>query len=130
MCPTLRKLDPAVKQETQYIACWVMIFSVLMQAVFLLLGHWDYTVLLGNVLSASAAILNFLLLGITVQRAVAKDEKDARALIKFSQTYRLLGLLAIAVIGFVVPVFHTVAVLIPLLFPRVAIAFRPLFKKD
>ena len=124
------KLDPTVKQETRYIASLVLIFSVLMQAVFLLIGKWDYTVLLGNVLSAAAAITNFLLLGLTVQRAVTKDEKDARSLIKLSQTYRLLGLLVVAVIGFALPVFHPLAVIIPLLFPRIAIAMRPLFKKD
>ena len=124
------KLDPTVRQETVYIASLVLIFSVLMQAVFLLIGKWDYTVLLGNVLSAVAAVGNFLLLGLTVQRAVAKEEKDARQLMKLSQTYRLLGLLVVAVIGFALPVFHPLAVVIPLLFPRVAIAMRPLFKKD
>ncbi len=124
------KLDPTVKQETAYIAALVFLFSILMQAVFLMLGKWDYTVLLGNVLSGVAAIGNFLLLGVTVQRAVTKEEKDARQLMKFSQTYRLLGLLAVAVIGFALPVFHPLAVIIPLLFPRVAIAMRPLFKRD
>ncbi len=124
------KLDPTVKQETQYIAGFVLLLSLLMQAVFLLIGKWDYTVLLGNVLSAAAAIANFLLLGLTVQRAVTKDEKDARSLMKLSQTYRLLGLLVIAVIGFAVPIFHPLAVVLPLLFPRIAIAVRPLFKKD
>lgn len=124
------KLDPTVRQESAYIASLVLILSILMQAVFLLIGKWDYSVLLGNVLSAAAAIGNFLLLGLTVQRAVTKDEKDARQLMKLSQTYRLLGLLVVAVIGFALPVFHPLAVVIPLLFPRIAIAMRPLFKKD
>ncbi len=124
------KLDPTVKQETTYITYTVILLSVLMQAVFLLIGKWDYTVLLGNLLSGSAAVGNFLLLGLTVQRAVTKEEKDARTLMKLSQTYRLLGLLVIAIIGFAAPVFHPIAVVLPLLFPRVAIAMRPLFKKD
>ena len=124
------KLDPTVRQESAYIASLVLILSILMQAVFLLIGKWDYSVLLGNVLSAAAAIGNFLLLGLTVQRAVTKDEKDARQLMKLSQTYRLLGLLVVAVIGFALPLFHPLAVVIPLLFPRIAIAMRPLFKKD
>ena len=64
------KLDPTVKQETAYIAALVFLFSILMQAVFLMLGKWD------------------------------------------------------------LPVFHPLAVIIPLLFPRVAIAMRPLFKRD
>ena len=38
-----------------------------MQAAFLVSGFWDYTVLLGNLLSAAAAVLNFFLLGILHQ---------------------------------------------------------------
>lgn len=136
MCAILRKIDPVVKQETIYIAVWVIVLSIVMQAVFWAVDFfhpdfaWDYTVLLGNLLSAVAAIGNFFLLGMTVQNAVTKDEKDARNYIKFSQTTRFFGQLAVALIGLLVPCFHPLAVIIPLLFPRVAIMFRPLFKKD
>ncbi len=124
------KLEPAVRQETRYIALWVVIFSLLLQAVFLLMGRWNYTVLLGNLLSALAAIGNFLLMGITVQKAVTREEKEAKNLIKASQGLRMVGLLAVAAIGLALPaVFQIWAVLIPLLFPRLAIAIRPLFIK-
>lgn len=119
------KIDPAVKKETLYIAVWVLIFSALMQAVFLLVGHWDYTVLCGNVLGGGVAVLNFFLMGLGVQKAVTQDEKAARNTVRLSQTGRLMMLLGFAIVGLVVPVFHTVAVLVPLLFPRVAIALRP-----
>ena len=62
------KLDKVIKKETAFIALWVIIFSVMTQAVFLIIGKWDYTVLLGNVLSAGAGILNFFLMGISVQK--------------------------------------------------------------
>lgn len=119
------KIDPAVKKETLYIAVWVLIFSALMQAVFLAIGYWDYTVLCGNALGGFAAVLNFFLMGLGVQKAVTQEEKAARATIRLSQTGRLMMLLVFAVVGLVVPVFHTVAVIVPLLFPRVAIALRP-----
>ena len=41
----------------------------------------------------------------------------------------MLGLFVVAVIGVVLPCFDSLAVLIPLLFPRVAIAIRPLWDR-
>lgn len=121
----MAKIDNAVKTETVYIAVWTLILSALMQAVFLLIGHWDYTVLCGNVLGGGAAVLNFFLMGLGVQKAVTQDEQTARSTVKLSQTVRLMMMLVFAVIGLIVPIFHTVAVLVPMLFPRVAIALRP-----
>lgn len=122
-----------MRRETIYIALWVIIFSVLMQAVYLIVsfwipGFWNYTVLLGNLLGAAAAVLNFLLMGITVQKALLREEKDAKNLLRMSQTYRMFGLIAVAVIGIAAPCFDMWSVVIPLLFPRVAVAIRPLFK--
>lgn len=126
----MKKVDPTVWKETGYIAVWMLIFSALMQAVFLIIGKWDYTVLLGNLLSGAVSVLNFFLLGLTVQNALQKEEKEAKNVLKLSQTYRLLLLLVAAILGAVLPCFHLWAVLIPMLFPRVAIALRPLFGKQ
>lgn len=125
----MKKIDAVVIKETQYIALWTLLLSVLMQAVFLVIGKWDVTVLFGNLLSGAAAVLNFLFMGIGIQKAVEKEEKEAKNAIKLSQAYRLLFLVIVAVLGAVLPCFHLWASLIPLLFPRIAIALRPLFDK-
>ena len=125
----MTKLDPTVKKETGYIGAWVIIFSAILQAVFLVIGKWNYTVLLGNLLSGATAIFNFLLMGITVQKAVLKEEKEAKTAIKASQALRTFLLFAVAALGVLLPCFNTWTVIIPLLFPRIAIAFRPLFDK-
>lgn len=125
----MKKIDPIVKKETKYIAQWVLVLSVLVQAVFLVIGKWDYTVLLGNILSGIASVLNFFLMGLTVQNSLEKDEKEAKNSIKVSQMYRFLFLIAIAIIGVVLPCFSIWTTIIPFFFPRVAIAFRPLFDK-
>jgi len=65
-------------------------------------------------------------MGITVQSAVMKDEKEASMAMKASQSMRSIMLLIVAVLGIVIPVFNAVAVIIPLFFPRIAIAFVPL----
>ena len=125
----MKKIDGVVLKETRYIAVWVLILSADMQAVFLIGGWWDYTVLLGNILTGIAGVLNFLLMGITVQKAVEKEEKAARAAMKVSQMYRTLFMLVVVIIGVVAPCFNIWAVIIPLFFPRIAIAIRPILDK-
>ena len=126
----LNKIDATVKRETLYIAKFVVLLSVLMQAVFLVIGRWDGTVLLGNVLGGAAAAGNFFLMGLSIQKSLDKDPKDAKNYMKFSHSMRFLMLLLIAVIAYLLPVFNIIAVLIPYLFPRIAIAFRPVFDRE
>ena len=120
----LKSVDATVKKESLYIASVTGILSLLLQAVFLIARHWDYTVLLGNILGAVTAAGNFFL----VQKAVAKEKKPAADLMKFSQTARLLMQLVVAVLGFALPCFNGYAVIIPLFFPRIAIMIRPFIK--
>ncbi|MBQ9428040.1 MAG: hypothetical protein IJU41_00700 [Clostridia bacterium] len=121
------KVDPTVKKETAYIAFFTVLLSLLTESVFLILGKWDFKVLFGNLLSGCAAVLNFFLLGLTVQRAVQKDEKEAKTVLRFSQTYRTIGLLICGGVG--VYFFNPVTALLPLFFPRIAILFRPILNK-
>jgi len=123
------KLNETVRREVIYISVWVAIMSAVMEAIFLIIGKWDYTVLLGNLLSAFAAILNFLLMGISVQIAVSKDEKGARNVVKLSQSLRNLMLFAFAALGVLLPCFNTWSSIIPLLFPSIAVLLRKLLNK-
>jgi len=127
---SVKKIDATVLHETRFVAIWVTLLSAAMEAVFLVIGEWDYTVLLGNLLSGVAVILNFLLMGITVQNAVEKEEKDAKATMKASQSLRLLFLMVIAVLGATLPCFNLWAVLIPFIFPRIAVGVRLLLDKN
>lgn len=126
----MNKIDATVKKETVYICAFTLILSMLMQSFFLIISKWNYTVLLGNLLGLVAAVGNFLLMGLTVQKAVLKPEDDAKKLIKASQQLRLFGMLIIALIGYLVPVFNIFAVVIPYIFPRIAIALRSVIIKD
>ena len=128
----MKKIDPTIKKETLYIAAFVIIFSVLMQSVFLIIGKWDVEVLFGNILGAVAAVGNFFLMGLTVQASLEKEEKEAKNIIKLSQSARLFLLFGVSLAGYLIPVFNIIAVVIPFLFPRIAVMLRPLagkFKK-
>ena len=124
------KVDPAVKAETKYIIIVVLILTALMEAVFLVIGKWDTTVLFGGLLGAATAVLNFFLMGLTIQKSIGLDEKAASDKLKLSQMLRMLMVVALAAVGVGLPCFHALAVVIPLFFPRIAIAFRPLLDKN
>ena len=123
-------IDKTVIKETKYIALSTFIMGMLTQSVFLIIGKWDYTVLLGNLLSFAVCVGNFLLMGITVQKALTMEESEAKKIVRLSQTLRLWGILAVAVIGSLIPCFSKWTVVIPLLYPRIAIMFRNFFIKD
>ena len=125
----MKKIDRTILVETAYIAAAVLIFSALMQSVFLIIGKWDITVLCGNLLGGGAAVLNFFLMGLGVQKALGKEQKEAANVMKLSQSARLFMMFIVALVGYLVPVFNLVAVVIPFIFPRIAVMLRPLFNK-
>lgn len=124
----MTKPNATVKKETRYIAFFCIVLSAVMQVVFILLGKWDFRVLSGNLLSLAVAILNFLVMGIAVQKAVVMEPEDAKKLIRSSQNKRKVCIFAALAVGVLVPWFNTVAVLVPVFFPRIAVAFRPFIK--
>ena len=126
----MSKMDPAVKKETGYIAFWVVLLSVLMEAVFLILRKWDLSVLLGNLGGAAAAVGSFFLLAVTVSRAVSSGKpEEAAKRVKASAGLRLIGMGGICAL--MIGVFRTnvYATVIPLLFPRAGLLFRPLYDR-
>ena len=147
------KVQPAVQAETRKMALGVGVLTVLMIAVFLIIRQFDYTVLLGAVLGCAAAVGNFFLMALTVQRVTdgmpvlpkrgeeaeeAEDEekeqpisdeaKQAGKKMQLSFLLRMLMLGGVAALAITAPVFHPWAALLPLLFPRIVIALRSLFE--
>ena len=121
MYPGLFKnVDAEVKRSVRYIALVVLVCSLLMQAVFLVIGKWDVTVLLGNLLGAATAILNFFIMAQTVAKALAQGDKDdANKKTQLSRSFRMLLMALVCVIGHLAPCFNLFAVAIPLVFPSI-----------
>ncbi len=127
-------MDPAVKKETGYIAVWVVLLSLVMEAVFLLTGKWDFSVLFGNIGGAAIAIGNFWLMALIVTRAVNRavergKPEEAANRAKTTAPLRLAGCALLCVLLIAVLKTNLYATLIPLLFPRIGIAFRPLIDR-
>ena len=151
------KVQPVVKAETQKMALGVGILTVLMIAVFLILRKFDYTVLLGALLGSGAVIGNFFLMALTVQKAtdgmpvlppreeteendgeedeskkeepLSEEARQAGKRVQLSYVLRMLGLAGVAALGVWLPIFHPVATLIPMLFPRIVIFINSILEK-
>jgi hypothetical protein len=125
----MRGVDPIVKRETEYIAAGMLVLGALMQAVFVVIGRWDVSVLLGNALSAAALVGNFFAMALGVQRAVAQEEKQAKRIMQRSNAARMLAMSAVLAVGVLLPAFNTWAVIIPVAFPRLIVAVRPALER-
>ena len=116
------KLQKDVQREVIHIGIGVAVLCVVLNIGFLISGHWDSTVLLGSLFGSVWAVLNFVLLGITVQKAAAcEDPNRAKNIVQFSYSVRMLvsGLVLIA--GVALPCFHWLAVVATALFQRITI---------
>ena len=132
---TVRGMDPAVKKETGYIAVWVILLSLIMEAVFLLLRKWDLSVLFGNLGGGTVAIGNFFLMALIATRAMNRavqsgKPEEAAARVKATAASRLLGCALLCVILIAVFKTNVYATLIPMLFPRIGIMFWPRFNRN
>ena len=125
----LSKIDPTVRRMTGYIAACVLVLSALMEAVYLVIGAWDLTVLWGNLLGAATAVLNFFLMGLTIQHSLSLSQEDAKKFIQVSQSLRMLMILVLCAIGAALPAFDLLAVVVPQFFPRVGTMLWPKLNK-
>lgn len=63
------RVQESVRKMTLTVLAGELFLTALMLLVFVLLGRFDMTVLLGALLGAFFAVLNFFLMGLSVQRA-------------------------------------------------------------
>lgn len=119
------KIDGTVKKETANVAIAEGILIALMLAVYLIISKFSLNVLCASLISGMVAVLNFLVMGLTVQKAVnVEDDSDRRKLIRSSQLLRLLVMGVIIVVCAVFPKLDIFALFIPLFFPRLFAHFR------
>ncbi len=91
---------------------------------------FDYTVILGGIGGGLIAVLNFFLMGLTVQSvASTTDEELARKKMKASYSQRMMMQMIWGIVAVATPCFNYVAGLLPLLFPSLGIKITGIFLK-
>ena len=124
----MKKCGQAVIKSTQTVGIWTLILSAVLQAVYLIAGIWSYKVLCGNLLTGFFAVFNFFLMAVYIDKATQKDEKDAKMMVKASQSLRMIMLFAAVGVG--VYFFDIWASIIPVFFPTVSILLQSFLGKN
>ena len=96
----------------------------IMLVVYAALGRFSLAVVLGGLIGALYAVLNFLLLGMTVQKVAEMregNEELARMQMKSSYNMRMVIMILLIVVAFALPFVDGLACMIPMLFPRLTI---------
>lgn len=123
----MNKIDRTVLRETAYIALCVTAMTVIVCLAFLIIGRWSLSVLLGGILGTFASVLNFFLMGVTVQSAVGMDDKSMRRRVRISWLLRMLLVAGVVVLGALAPCFNVISTILPLFLLKIALFIRPLF---
>ena len=133
-----KDLAPAIKKETKRVGIFTFSGVVIIWIVFLILHAcmpekvpFDYTVILGGFLGGLIAVLNFFLMGVTVQKVASEaNEDNARLRMKASYSRRTLLQMAWVVVAIAAPCFQFAAGILPLLFPSFGIKLMGLIHKE
>ena len=137
MSSFLDNIQPAVKKETRRVAISTITGVVLMWIAFAVLQlvipekvPFDHTVILGGIGGGIIAVLNFFLMGMTVQKIASETDEDrAKMWMKNSYSKRMLMQMVWVIVAIVVPCFQFVAGIVPLLFPGIGIKILGIMKR-
>lgn len=114
--------------EIRNIAIGVIILGAVQVLVTLLTKFFGSAAIFGTLLGCAVAILNFVLMGIILEKCVAKP-KGASGLMGVGYVGRLL-IIALAVIWAIkVDYLNYVCVIIPLIFPQISIFILNFIRK-
>lgn len=119
--------------ETAVVVIGEVLCTAVMIGVFVLLGQYDTTVLLGGIVGAALAIANFFFMALGTCKAADKaqmqDVKGGQALVQVSYIGRMVALFLVLALCAKSGKFHVLALVIPLLFVRPTLSIAEIFKK-
>lgn len=121
--------DPVVVKEAKRVCGCNLLLTSVENVVYAVIRKWSVPVLLGSLFGWLVTCISFLWLGLSIQGAVMKDQKEAR--LKMQQSY--IGrnvLMALAVVAAIkLPFLDWVAMIIPLFFTRISITLLNILGK-
>lgn len=116
-------------QELRKMIPWLSaanaVYFALLLVIFFMCGY-DYTLLLGGVWGNAVGIGNFLLMGISAEKAVRRSAKSAQNYMNTVYCLRYLGVFFAMTAAGVLPFLSLPAAVIPLFFPRLAVTITGL----
>ena len=100
-----------------------ILLTVIENIGFVVLGRWDYTVLLGSLLGLAITTVFFWSICVSVPKALQYGDAElAQKSIRASRSVRSVVMAVGLLVAIKVPLFNMFAAMIPLVFTRVSIA--------
>lgn len=128
------KPDNAVRRETARVAVGVLGMVAVMLLVYAIIGKFSAKVALGGIYTGLLTVLNFFVMGLTVQgvtnRAAEKERTEQELAdlaiemknrMKVSYNLRMIALFVLLVLGIAVFKFDPLATILPVIFPTIVI---------
>lgn len=124
-------MSDVVKKEAGYIAAGTVLLSALVQIVWAVFFDYDLSVFFGGLWGGAVAILNFILMGLTVQKVANEpDQLSAKRRMQASYQLRMMLTIFTTVLAIIIPGVNWIMAAISLFFPRLTILVMPLFRPD
>lgn len=124
-------MSDVVKKEAGYIAAGTVLLSALVQIVWAVFFDYDLSVFFGGLWGGTVAILNFILMGLTVQKVANEpDQLSAKRRMQASYQLRMMLTIFTTVLAIIIPGINWIMAAISLFFPRLTILVMPLFRPD
>lgn len=122
-----------VLRQTLLIAIGQAIGVGVMLGIFALLGRFDYTVVLGGLVGALAALLNFFFMAVSLtlasDRAVQQDVKGGKGLVRSSYAIRTLVMFTVLFLCGKSGHCNVISLVVPLLLVQPTLLIAEFFKK-
>ena len=118
----MSKMDPAAVKQFEKVTKLNFVLTAIENIVFMVMGKWDVTVLLGSLWGLALTSFFFYRICITIPQALHMEDADLAAKhVTNSQTERLLVLGVGIVAAFKLEFINRWAAIIPLIFTRISI---------
>ena len=122
-----------VLKQTAIVALGQALCVAAMLGIFALLGYFDYTVVLGGLMGAVVAVLNFLFMAIGISLAADKAQeqnvKGGKSLVTGSYMLRIVLMFVVLFACAKSGHFHVIALVLPLVFVRPILTIAEFFQK-
>ena len=124
-------MSDVVKKEAGYIAAGTILLSAIVQIVWAIVYTYDSSVFIGGLWGGTVAILNFVLMGIAVQKVANEtDQMSAKRRMQASYQFRMMLIIFTTVLAVIIPGVNWMMAAISLFFPRLTSLVMPLFRPD
>jgi len=112
----------SIWRETGIIALGQVICVAAMLGVFMLLGRFDMSVLLGGIVGGILGVVYYMTMvicaNIAMKKALDQDVKGGQAVMQLSQLLRMIGLFAVLVACALTKQMNLLALALPIVFVR------------